>query len=367
MRKHLILSLVFSASMLALLATYGCSDDKAMAEQTLLEKKGNPTVQTSPVELRDFQSTIEASGTLVPESHARLTTLVGGKLQSIRADISECVRKGDILFEMRSVDYELALRQSQASLERAEVLVKDRRREMTRIENLFKGGSATEQARDQAITAFEDAASALKQAVAVRDTAEQALKDCTIRAPYDGVITAKYLQPGEYAKPGTEVFEIMDLSRLIAEVNVSERHAGKIGPGTSVIVLSSTGTEPVAGTITAINPKIDLADRTFLVKISIDNTQGDLQAGLFCTVKFILPPARNQHAIPAAALNKDRGKSTVWVIENGKAYQRDVGDNGIYDGWVWIRSGLEQDEAVVIEGAGALMNGLEVEVKNSAL
>jgi RND family efflux transporter MFP subunit len=363
MLKNHVKKICLSMLILSLIATFGCSNEKALAEQTLMEEKGKPEVKAAQAELRDFRIVIEATGTLVPARHAKLTTLVGGKLEDIRVDIGNSVKVGEILFQVRAVDYELALQQADASLKRAEIMVKDRKREMTRIENLFQGGSATEQMRDQAITSYEDATSALNQVVATRDTAEQSLKDCTVKAPYAGVITAKYMQEGEFAKPGTQVVEIMDLSTLNAEVAVSERYAGKIGQGTSVSISPSSGTTPVMGIIVATNPKIDPAGRTFLVKVAVDNSERTLQAGLFCTARFSLPVYKQQTAIPKAALSRDRGKSNVWIIKDGKAYKEEVADNGIYDGWVWITEGIEEGQYVVTEGAGSLIQGVEVEVK----
>ena len=362
MDNNHVRNIILSLLILAITWTYGCSNEKAQAQQTFMEKKGKPEVSTVQVALKDFQSFIDASGTLVPAHHAKLTTLVGGKLETIRANIGDHVVKGDILFEVRTVDYDLALRQAKASLKRARVMEKDRKREMKRIENLYSGGSATEQARDKAITALEEALSAVDLAVATRDTAQQALKDCTITAPYDGVITGKYLQEGEFSKSGTPVLEIMDLATLNAEIDVSEQYSGKIGPGTSVTVNPSTDSQPVPGNIVAINPKIDLAGRTFLVKVAVDNTDGRLQAGLFCTARFTLPIHKQQTAIPAAALSHDQGKSTVWIIEGSKAYRKNVTDNGIHDGWAWIVSGLETEQSVVTEGAGSLIDGVEVEL-----
>ncbi|HOO45927.1 MAG TPA: efflux RND transporter periplasmic adaptor subunit [Deltaproteobacteria bacterium] len=364
MDKNHISHICFFILILALLATYGCNDNNTQAQQTLLEENGKPQVKTAVVELRGFQSHIEASGTLMPVRHAKLTTLVGGKLETINADIGDSVTRGDILFQVRTVDYELALKQAEASLSRAEIMVEDKKREKTRIANLFQGGSATEQMRDQAITAFEDATSALKQAVATRDKARQALADCTVRAPFTGEITAKYLQEGEFTGAGTEVLEIMDLSTINAEINVSERHAGKIGQGTTVTISPSSGTTPVEGSIVAVNPKIDLTARTFLVKVQVDNTDRALQAGLFCTALFTLPVAQNQTAIPSSALSRDQGKSTVWLVEDGNVYQKEVSDSGIHDGWAWITGGLEQGQTVVVEGAGNLIQGQKVEIKN---
>jgi RND family efflux transporter MFP subunit len=342
----------------------GCNDSNAQVEQqTLLEKKGKPKVHTVQVELKDFQETIEASGMLMPARHTRLTTLVGGKVETIRVDIGDRVAAGDVLFQVRTVDYELALKQAEAALARAQIMVKDRKREMTRIENLFRGGSATDQMRDHAGTAVEDAGSGLQQAVAARDRARQSLADCTIKAPYAGTITAKNVQAGEFAKMGTEVLEIMDLATLNAELNVSERYAGKIGLKADVKIVPSSSATPIDGNIAAVNPKIDLNTRTFLVKVSVDNADGSLQAGRFCSARFLLPVSRQQTAIPASALIRDQGKSSVWIIENNTANLQEVVDKGIYDGWAWIAGGcLKAGQRVVRQGAAGLLPGVEVEL-----
>ncbi len=363
MHTNRIINLVFITIIATLLVLmYGCGEKKAQATQTLNEKKGALQVKTAKVDLQDFQDVVDASGTLVPQHHTKLTALVRGNLDSLNTDIGDKVKKGDILFQVRTVDYDLTLKKAEAGLERAEIMVKDKRREMKRVENLYKEGSTTQQAFDKAVTASEEAASDLKLRVAARDTARQALKDCTITAPYNGVITAKYIQEGEFVQPGIPVLEIMDLTTLNAEIDVSERYAGKIIPGTTVTISASAGTKPVAGNITAINPKIDLSNRTFLVKVSVDNTDGTLQAGLFCTAQFKLPVSAGQASIPACALSRDRGKSNVWVIEDDKAHQIEVADNGIYNGRVWIRSGLHKGQQVVIEGAINLTEGVEVSV-----
>ncbi|MBT8490380.1 MAG: efflux RND transporter periplasmic adaptor subunit, partial [Deltaproteobacteria bacterium] len=284
--------------------------------------------------------------------------------ESLPVDIGDRLKKGHILFRIREVDYELAYRQAEANLTRAAVILKDRKREKKRMQNLFKAGSATQQAWDRAITAYEEAEAALSLAQVARDITRQSLTDCTIRAPYDCVVTARFIEQGEYAKKGNTIVEIMDLTVLNAELELPERYAGKIVKGLVVRLTVNSGSGPVMGEIVAVNPKIDQTSRTFLIKVAVDNRDGKLQSGLFCSALFRLPPQRGQTAIPKAALSKDEGRSTVWIVKNGKVFKKIIRTGDAIGDWVPILDGLQPGDMVVVEGAGGLLEGVQVVVIN---
>lgn len=348
--------------MIFLLFSNGCDKEKDSGKSTVIEKTGPHSVKTVTVALRDVQPSVQATGTLIPQRYAKLHALVDGKIEKLPVDIGEPVRKGQVLFQTRIVDYRLALQQAEANLSRTRVLVKDRKREKNRMQNLFEAGSATEQMRDQAITAYEEAEATLKQAQAARETARQFLNDCTVTAPYNGVVTARYIEKGEYVKKGIQVAEIMDLTILNAEMELPERYAGKVPSGLPIFLSFSTRPESITGKIVAVNPKVDTLNRTFLVKVAVGNRDGKLQAGLFCSANFKLPLIKDQMTIPTAALSRDEGRSTVWIIENGKAHMRNVREGGSLDGWVWILDGLKPGDKVVTEGAGGLTEGAKVAI-----
>jgi RND family efflux transporter MFP subunit len=326
--------------------------------------EGTQKVKTGTVELRDFQPIIQATGTLVPRRHTDVYALAGGQIEKLPVDIGDHVLKGALLFMIRTVDYRLALQQAEATLARAEVMARDRKREKERINNLFEAGSATQQMHDQTITAHEESEATLAQAVAARDIARQALKDCTASAPYEGIITARYLEEGEFIDKGKKVLEIMDLSILNAEMELAERYAGTVTKGLSVDLSFNNRPESLVGTVVAVNPKLNPANRTFLVKVAVDNREGALQAGLFCSGRFKLPVKEKQMAIPATALLRDEGRSTVWVIMEGKAYPKNVKEGEFFNGLVWILDGLEPGDIVVTEGSGGLIEGTSVTVSN---
>ncbi len=348
---------------LVLITLSACSGSQTeAANPTLVQRNGTPKVTLAKAEPSAYQTSIRANGTLMPQNHTNLTALSAGRLDRLNADIGQPVKGGELLFEVRTIDYELQRRQTQAALKQAEASNRIAKRESERLENLFKAGSATEQQLDQTRARADQAAAGLMQAQAAHQTAQQALNDCSIKAPYDGIITAKHVQPGEFVSPGMPVLEIMDLSVLNAELELPEQYAGQIRELLPVTIKTSTGVTR-QGRIAAINPKIDMQNRTFLVKVAVDNADGKLQAGLFCSADFRLPAQENTIAVPSSAVIRDQGRSVVWIVKDGKASRRQITEVGSRDNLTWISEGLKADEMVVIKGTTALLDNMDVTIQ----
>lgn len=366
-----------------LLTHLGCgSSEETGTNETSLTKEGalQPKgVSVAEVGRRDFDRSVRFTGTLQPENHADLQALVEGTIDNFPVEMGDRVEKGEILFQLRLVDYELRVRQARSTIGVAEateqtyrVSVEDAKREKLRMENLYKEGSATEQMQDRARTEHDRALALLEQTKATviqarvgLDTALQALEDCTVTAPYTGFVTGKYREQGEYVHRGEVVVEIMDLATLEAEVALPERYFESVSPGIPVPIEVGSGAMQVEGEVVAVNPKIDPQTRTFLIKLRVDNQEGRLKAGLFCSGLLNLPSVKGSIAVPSAALLSDEGRSFVWVAESGMVKRRVVQVGVSAEGFVQVTDGLQMGEKVVVEGVGGLMDGSLVEVAES--
>ena len=354
--------LALAVSALLIFCVFGCGGSNEAHGTAPHKVEQLAQVTTAKVALRDFQYSVRASGTLVARRHTTLNALVDGQIDRIPVDIGSRIKKGQLLFRIREVNYKLAYRQAEANLTRTKVILKDRTREKNRMQNLFKAGSATQQAWDRAITAYEEAEAALSQAQVARDITRQALTDCTIPAPYDGVVTARYLEEGEYAKKGSSVIEIIDLSVLNAELELPEREAGKVFTGLPVTLSINSRSDSVKGEIVAVNPKVSALNRTFLVKVAVNNQDGALQAGLFCSALFQLPIQKNQLAVPFSAITRDEGRTTIWIVKDEKAYSRTVRESGTNGDWVSILDGVTEGEEIITGGKSGLIDGVTVTI-----
>jgi RND family efflux transporter MFP subunit len=363
-----------------LLSLLGCGNDgeTRTREATLSKEDALKPKEVSVEEVgkRNFDRSVRFTGTLQPENHAGLRALVEGTIDKFPVEIGDRVEKGQILFLVRLVDYELRVRQALSAIRVAEateqtyrVSVEEAEREKLRMENLYKEGSATEQMRDRAGTEHARAVALLEQARATvlqarvgLDTARQALEDCTVAAPYAGFVTGKFREQGEYVRRGEVIVEIMDLSSLEAEVALPERYFESVSPGAPVPIEVGSVSMQVNGEVVAVNPKIDPQTRTFLIKVRVDNQEGRLKAGLFCSGLLSLPSVQGGIAVPSAAVLNDEGRSYVWVAKAGMVKRRVIQVGATAEGFVEVTDGLETGEKVVVEGTGGLMDGSPVEV-----
>jgi len=360
-------ALVISGLLLGLTA---CGNNKADNKST---QQGSETafrqdtaeVETAEVQGRDFQRSLQATGTLVARERAELRTQVEGKVTKVNVDIGDYVHKGEKLLQIRQVDYKLALEQAEANLSHAQATYDNAKQERDRIKNLYQAGSATAQQNDQAESSYQQAVASLKQAQAARDNAQQKLDDTVIIAPYSGFITKRDFLAGDFARIGDPAFEITDLAVLEAEMDIPERYAGSIPKGLPVTISFQANFKPLQGKVSAVNPSIDTQTRTFTVKVTVDNNKFTVPTGMFCTADFNLPVIKNQPAVPKDAINQQEGRSIVWIIKDGKAHEQEITEGVTNGDWVMIDNGVKIGDTVAISGTSILIDGYPVHVKKN--
>lgn len=347
----------------------GCSGDSTAqnnTDNTGAFRQDTAQVSVATVSERNFNRTLRATGTLMARQKATLNTLVGGMITEIYVDISDQVQKGDPLLKIRQVDYREALEQAEANVASAEAALEDAERELERIRNLREAGSGTAQALDQASTRYNQAQASLKQAEAAYSVAQQNLDDTIIRAPFDGVITERTFEPSEYARPGDPVFEIMDLSELDAEVQIPESYLGVISHDAEVSLTFKNQFPAREGEIVAVNPKVNTATRTFTVKLRVPNPDLMLPSGVFTVANFNLPAVQNVLAVPRDAIQKREGRTFVWLVKDGNAFEQEIIEGVANEGWVMIEEGLNSGDQIAVDGTGALIDGYPVKARRNS-
>src|SRR6266849_5476476 len=198
---------------------------------------------------------------------------------------------------------------------------------------------------------------------------EQALADYTkVRAPYDGVVTARFADPGALIQGATSsatqavpLFTIMDVSTLRFYVNVPQEDAPFVKKGTpATIVLKEPAQKTIETTVTRSTMSLDPSTRTMLVEIDILNPGEALVSGMFVEVVLSLRQHRDALVIPPAALVADNSSKAVFVVDQGVAHKVSV-TTDIDDGvWVEVTSGLTGAEDVVVVGKSQLVDGKPV-------
>lgn len=191
-----------------------------------------------------------------------------------------------------------------------------------------------------------------------------------VRAPYNGVITARFTDPGELIQIATTsattaipLFTIMDISTVRVYANVPQDDAPLVKPDTPTIVtVKELEGRQFTGTVTRSTLALDPSTRTMLVEIDIPNPDRILQPGTFAEVTLVLRNRPDALVIPPSALIASNGTQSVFIADQDRARLVPI-RTGISDGrWIEIVEGLSGSEAVVVVGKSGLAEGTPLRV-----
>jgi RND family efflux transporter MFP subunit len=198
-------------------------------------------------------------------------------------------------------------------------------------------------------------------AAADRDLAQLRVRNATITAPISGVITHRYVERGQLVNTSTRAFAVADVSRLEVDVGVPERDAARVRAGqTARIRIEGLGAS-VQGRVARVRPVVDPGSGTVQVTVEVNPQQaGGLRAGQFVNVDIITETLDRRIALPRTAVLVDGAAPRVFVVEGGRAAEREVSLGTSQGDQVEIRSGVTPGDTVVVVGQDNLRAGLPV-------
>src|SRR5439155_11520670 len=311
-------------------------------------------VQVAKPLRRTVSATLRLPATVSPYSQTTLYSKVSGYLKTIHVDKGDSVRAGQVLAVIEDPELEERYQQAQSEYAIKKVTY-------DRLSNVWKENPdvIAKQDVDLAEAAYIGAKHALEQLAAMLDYTK-------VRAPYNGIITARFVDPGALLQAATSsatqavpLLTIMDTSVLRIYVNVPQEDAQYVKKGTAVaIVLKDVGGKTLEAAVTRSTMSLDPDTRTMLVEIDVPNPGGPLVPGMFAEVILTLRQHREALVIPPAALLSDNSDRAVFVVDQGVARKVPV-KTDIDDGvWVEVTSGLTGSEDVVVVGKARLTDGI---------
>lgn len=352
-------------------------------------------MRVEPVTERLMERAVSAIGSLAAYDATTLSVKVPGRLQTISVDLGSVVREGQLIAQVEPLDYELQLKQAEALLgqararlglplsgdndtvdpdqtstvREARARLEEARKNRERIAELNQQGILSESEREAADAAYEVAANRYRDAVeevnnrraqlAQRrvevEIARKHLADSALYAPFDGAVQERRASPGEYLAAGTPVVTLVRTHPLRLRVEASERDAPLIRAGQSVRVWVEGDPTPHLGVISRLSPAIDQATRMLLVEADLPN-DGTLRPGSFVRAEIITQDRHPSLSVPANALTTFAGIEKVFVVEDGKARERQVTTGRRGSNWVEIVRGVNAGDLVVLD-PGNLQTG----------
>jgi membrane fusion protein (multidrug efflux system) len=352
--KKIIITVVVIIGALATIGLILNKNKASNEEKTAIvaEKNAAVTVKVETVKTEEISLDFASNGNFEPIQELTFCAEKSGKVVSVLVKEGDYIRIGQTLAIVRSDVINVNAQNAKAMYQNAVA-------DFDRFENAYKTGGVTKQQLDQAKLAMVNAKSNLTQAnINVGDT--------RIKAPINGFINKKYIEPGSIltGMPATQMFDIVNVSKLKLRVTVNESQVANLKIGNTIKVTSNVYPDKTfSGKITFIAPKADTS-LNFPVEIEIANTQSnELKAGMYGTAVF----AANQQKeslkiVPRNAFVGSVSSNEVFVVENNIAKFKKVTAGRILGDKVEILDGLNDGDIVVVTGQINLQDGNTVEI-----
>ena len=333
-------------------------------------------------EHKELVRKIALPGTVTAFYEATLYGKVAGYVQKISVDKGDRVRRGQTLAVLevpemvKELDQvEAAYREAVASLSRSkaeadlQAATYERYKEVHSKDPDAISKQELDEYRSRAEVAKANVELAEAKVATARANHERLLalsQYALITAPFSGVVTARFVDPGALIPGATSsnqpIVTLQDLDTLRVYVNVPEVDVPFIREGTPASLTTAAYPGKVFDAhVTRFAEALDPATRTMKTEIDLPNPKHDLRPGMYADVTLELTKSPNAVIIPASALVIEAGKKFVYVVRDGEGH-RVAGEIGFDDrGAVEIRSGLKAGEQVVVSGKENLTDGKPVE------
>jgi multidrug efflux pump subunit AcrA (membrane-fusion protein) len=345
------------------------------------EQMAVPTVLTVAPKVADPHVHLTLPGTVSALIESSVYAQVGGYVKDWKFDIGAKVHANDLLAEIDTPVTDQQLRQAQEGVNQAQANLNLARATAARYNDLLASNAVSREDVDtqNAQLKVQEANLSAAQAYVAGIEKTEGFKE--VRAPFDGVVTARRVDVGDYIRaagqsasgtttgvgngsPGDELFAIAQTHTLRVYVNVPEQYADEIKPGIkAAVVLASAPGRSIEGTLVRTADAIDPASLTLLCEVDIDNADGSLLPGGYAHVNFDIVSAHPPLVVPGNCLIfREAGPQVGVVGDDGIVHLnkivigRDLGTS------LEITSGVQPDDRVIVNPSDSLADGQKVRV-----
>jgi RND family efflux transporter MFP subunit len=324
-----------------------------------------------------------------------------GYLKQWNVDIGGHVKAGQVLATIEAPELDQQVRQAQATIQQAQASLDQAianqqqgkaNEEIARVtaerwKNLVAKGAVSRQENDQYqaqyqaqvanLNALEQAIAAARSNIAVAEANLGRLQEMqnyeTVKAPFDGIITARNIDVGALINAGNggaaqELFHMAATAKLRVYVSVPQADSRAAVPGLkSYLTLSEFPGRRFPGELVRTAGAIDPATRTLLTEVDVDNASGELRPGAYAEVHLMIPEGTRSLILPVSVLIFRSEGLRVGVVRNGnKAELVPVILGKDYGNEVEVVSGIAENDAVIANPPDSLSSGATVQVVNSS-
>lgn len=363
-KKRLVLAAVLALVLIAALVWWlrqpaGEAADASAAAAS--EPKPVMTVTVAEPQRETLTIALQANGNVSAWQEASVGAEVNGlRLAAVNVNVGDAVKKGQVLATFTTDTARADSLQSQASVVQAEAGYLNAKADADRARSIQDSGALSASQIAQYFTQEKVAKAQWEASKALLSVTEIRFGNTTVKAPDDGLISARGATVGAVVSAGQELFRLIRQGRMEWRAEVTSSEVGRIRIGQKALVTLATGTE-LSGEVRAIAPSANEQTRNILVYVDLPR-HNDLKAGTFARGVFAIGQSDALTAPTPAIVVRD-GNNFVFVVDaENKAAARKVQTGRRVGERVEIVEGLQAGERVAVQGAGFLNDGDLVKV-----
>jgi RND family efflux transporter MFP subunit len=335
-----------------------------------------PNVRVAAVRPSDGMMTVSLPATTTAFEAANIFARTSGYIEKRYVDIGDQVKAGTLLAEIIAPELDHQISEAQATLKQNQATLHqtEASRDLARVTNardsgLVKQGWLTLQQGDNdrlTLAAQESAVGVAQSNIAAQEAQIKVLgqeKDYQrVVAPFDGIVTQRYIDNGSLVQSGSTMMYTMMHSNVIRiQLYVPQDEAFGVEPGVKAVVhVPEIPNRDFPGTVTRIARALQPGSRTLLTEIDVPNPDGALSPGIYCIVDLHIPRKTPSFVVPADAIIFNEDGLHVAVVKNGAVHLQKISIARDFGKQVEVREGVGSGDLVVLNPRVDIANGSKV-------
>ncbi len=356
---------------LVIILAAGCS------KKTEEDVEKSVPVKIYKVKAGEISKYIRVTGSVTAEEDVIVYSKVAERVEKIYAKPGQRVTKNQVLAVQKNEILKQGMEIAHSAFKTAEAQAKLAVQDFERMDKLFSERAISRQQFDQIKTARETAEHTLDQARSGYEQAKEQYENSFIKAPFNGVVAAVYVEENQMVNMGQPVVQVLSSSKMKSKVNLTGQDIQNVKAGQKVVIKFPTiPGEEFTGRVEKINSAIDRMSKSLEVEVAFSKSDNRLKSGMFGEFFIETQNHSNSLVVPETALltqtevkiSKNTGlqnpvkKYFLFVVENRSAKLKEVKTGITNNGQVEITSGLNTGDSIVIVGQNIVKEGQSVNV-----
>lgn len=278
-----------------------------------------------------------------------ITAPHSGIFSGVAVSRGDAVSKGDSLVYIDSKSVKGSYDFAMATLSQAEDA-------HSRVKSVHDKGSVAD-------VKMVEVETALSKARAMAFSAQESLNECTVKSPFDGIVSDIYAEQGVSVSIGEPLFRVVDLSTVKIKISVPEKEIASMEKGTGALIdVPALNLYSLSGEVTSKGVVGSPLSHTYDCYLQPLSQIENLMPGMICKVRFPQNGLEEMIIIPSSAVDLDNQGKYVWVVTDGKVSKRYIKVGGFAGKGVNVTEGLNIGDKVIISGASKVSSGMNVNV-----